>query len=170
MNLEKQIAQLAHKSAHRQIAVVQTQSHDKARKMVQAMRSPIIELHTLEQRTVKPVTKIENVKVGKQIGAAKDGVTRHKATCEVLVSAKPESTFFIVVLLSKRQMRHKVEAAAGVALDWMDTEEIRTQSPITEDTTTAPTNPSEEPETETHEVTEEASSTESTEAPNDTEA
>jgi hypothetical protein len=119
MRLQDQITEIAAKSNHREIGVVTTASQAKAIEFAKRLASSLIELHVLKGQSSIPKTRVENLKIGKAIDK---GEGRYKATCEVIVDTQAETTFYVIILISKREMRRRVEKAVGTTVNWQPRE------------------------------------------------
>jgi hypothetical protein len=125
-SLQRGMGDIARSSTHRELAFATTTSKAKAVQVAQSIRSNLVEVHVLGHTSRTTDTKVENLKIGKAVD--KDA-RRYKATCEVVITPVATTTYYLVVLISKRDMRRKVEKAVGQALRWVPREDIASMEP-----------------------------------------
>jgi len=125
MKIKDKIKEIADKTRHNQMSVTTSNSLDRAKQFVLALKSNLIETHIIATNSTKPKTEVTNLKIGKLIGEEEGGAKRHKATCEVVTTAVTETVYYVIILQSNRDMRRRVENTVGTTLAWQQVAEIR---------------------------------------------
>lgn len=117
MNLKEKIEEICRETQHGQFAVTTTSSVETAKAFTSKLRSSLCEAHVINVTTTKPKTEVEKLKIGKLVSEDEAG-KRHKATCEVIITTETETIFYVVILLSNRDVKRRVEKLAGTQLRW----------------------------------------------------